>query len=81
MPSVTNEISWKVYYAERNRLFFLKKHFKNRYFWLAYIKAKVLSKRKSKSMQEIINAYLEDAKNNKQGIHSIYKPGWKYKEY
>lgn len=81
MPAVTNEISWKVYYAERNRLFFLKKHFKNRYFWLAYIKAKISSKTKSKSMQEIINAYLEDAKNNKQGIHSVYKPGWKYKEY
>lgn len=81
MPAVTNEISWKVYYAERNRLFFLKKHFNFRYFWLAYVKAKISSKRKSKSMQEIVNAYLSDAKNNVQGMHSIYKPGWKYKEY
>lgn len=73
-----NNLNWKSYYGIRNKIIFLKKHFKSRYYMVNYIKEKAKCIfRKDKRKNELINAALNDGIKNVQGIHKIYKPGWK----
>lgn len=81
--SFDGKVNWKGYYALRNRMLFLKKHFNNRYYhyeyareYSKYILRKVLKVKPIKNKQ--INVALQDSKKNIKGIHSVYKPGWKY---
>lgn len=77
-----NDVDWKGYYTIRNRMLFYKKHFKKRYYIYNYLTLlikcsikNVLGKDKVKNNQ--IRIALKDSKNDKKGIHELYKPGWK----
>lgn len=77
------EISWKSYYAIRNRILFIKKHFPKRYFIYEYYRNLIrVSIKKIKNTGDQYNTLIyeanNDAKNNIKGIHKIYRPGWKY---
>lgn len=80
---VDNEqVTWKTYYGTRNKMLFIKKHFSRKYFKFIYtwknmkcIASYILRKNDIKS--KMIKCAIEDAKNNRTGIHEIYKPGWK----
>ena len=76
-------INWKSYYSIRNKLNFYKKHFDKKYymylrlkFKLSIIARKIL--KKDKVYIELIKSAIEDEKNSKNGLHCIYKPGWKH---
>lgn len=77
---VKESIDWHYYYSARNSYFMLKRHFKKQYFfhwYLDYIKTRIhlFSNRKVDKYQVRLAALL-DAKNDKLGVHDIYKPGW-----
>lgn len=77
------EINWKSYYAIRNRMMFIEKHFSKKYFIYEYIRNLIsIFVRKIKNYRDPYNdlmySAIQDAKNYKKGIHKIYKPGWKY---
>ena len=73
-------IDWHYYYAARNSYLLLKRHFKKQYFihwYLDYIKTRIhlLTNRKVDKYRVRLAALI-DAKNDKLGIHEIYRPGW-----
>lgn len=72
------ELFWGNYYDTRNRLLMIKYNFPLRYFYiryyLGYIRDCLLCKNKVK--KEMLKVAYMDAKNNKLGLNSIYKPGW-----
>lgn len=75
-------INWKLYYAYRNMIDAYSKHFKGpcyQYFclkiWIKII-LNTLTGRKSARIT-ILQAAFADARHQKFGIHSVYKPGWK----
>lgn len=77
------EISWKSYYAIRNRILFIKKHFPKRYFIYEYYRNLIrFFIRKIKNTGDKYNTLIfeanTDGKNNIKGIHKVYRPGWKY---
>lgn len=78
----TNDgLSWKTYYGCRNYILALKRHFPNIFYTeliILIIKA-ILCPIKGKKIQEsrVRLCGIFDALRNKQGIHSVYKPGWK----
>lgn len=73
-------IDWHYYYSARNSYLMLKYHFKKQYFihWhLDYIKTKLhLLTHKKIDKYQVRLAALLDAKNDKLGIHEVYRPGW-----
>lgn len=78
----TSEVDWKGYYSIRNRMLFIKKHFSAKYYFNMYNELyfktliKDFMKKKIISNKQIRTALL-DSKNDKKGMHPIYKPGWK----
>jgi GT2 family glycosyltransferase len=79
---ISHEVDWKKYYAIRNRLLFLKKHFNIKYFIYSYIiqriKCSIKDIIKYKITENIeIKEALNDSRQNVLGLHSKYKPGWK----
>lgn len=80
-----NTVNWKSYYGLRNKLLMYKKHFPKKYFYFEYIKNIIkFNIRKliyiNDSYNNLMLEAIKDAKNNKLGLHEIYKPGWKYKK-
>lgn len=79
--NLDNSISWKTYYGVRNRLITIRKHYGNKYFIIDYIKNylkvghRMLIGRKEEAA--LLRKGIRDAKDNVQGIDSLYKPGWK----
>ncbi len=80
-----NTIDWKLYYNIRNKLDFIKNHFKKRYYIynIGLIKTKDWARRLTRCgydeiISDIKQSAIRDSKNNKFGLHSVYKPGWKY---
>jgi GT2 family glycosyltransferase len=71
-------ITWKRYYGLRNKLLMVKKHFNffvylrmcYRYFKKSFAKPQEVER-------SIYHAALCDGINNRQGLHEVYKPGWK----
>lgn len=76
-----NILSWKEYYGWRNQAYSYKKHFSKlcyNYFYYSsliklYIKI-VLKYKCEKNRMKLIA--IQDANNNKLGIHDKYRPGW-----
>ena len=70
--------TWKDYYLHRNRLFLYKSHYPKRYyrFEMLLVKLRIIKKH-NKECTKLINAAISDFKNNKMGVHEVYKPGWK----
>lgn len=80
------KITWKTYYATRNRLIFYKKHFAKRYLYYTYITqylkqiTKIIIKKiigKNYIVNKMNIKAIKDAKNDKLGLDDVYKPGWK----
>lgn len=71
-----NNITWKKYYAIRNRLLFFKKHFHKRYFYIAYLNKIIQANTNDKFIKRLILDSIRDAKREIKGLHDIYKPGW-----
>lgn len=79
---------WKDYYAVRNKLNFYKISFDKKYYMYEYYynilfknyAKKILKKvlRKNAIFNEVAIVAAKDSKKEKLGLHSIYKPGWKY---
>lgn len=73
-------IDWHYYYAARNSYLMLKRHFKIQYFFhwhLDYIKAEIhLFANRKVDKYQVRLAALRDAKNDKLGVHDVYRPGW-----
>lgn len=74
--------TWKLYYNFRNLADLYRKHFSSVCY--DYFCFKILFKikikniiGKDKSKNQMIRSAILDARNNKLGIHPIYKPGWK----
>lgn len=73
---------WRFYYAERNYYLFLKRHFSFAFYWnwtQEYLKTRIhlITGRKVPKYTVELAALL-DARNEQLGLHSLYKPGWKY---
>lgn len=79
-----NTVSWKYYYGHRNKFHFYKKYFPLTYAFIYTRKMislnmeKILNSRLVET--KIILEALKDSKNNKLGMHNIYKPGWSAKK-
>ena len=75
------ELSWKTYYGNRNRLLMIKKHYNKKYFYLECIRIKLRAMKKKIQKQHVYHDVLcksiKDAKTNKKGLDEVYKPGWK----
>lgn len=81
-----NNVTWKKYYATRNRLIFYKKHFSKRHYYYIYITqylkqivVKVIKKAIGKNyvVNEMKIKAIKDVKKDKLGLDNLYKPGWK----
>lgn len=78
----TNDgLSWKSYYGCRNYILTLKRHFPDVFYTelIIMILKAILCPLKGKKLLEskVRLCGIFDALRNKQGVHSIYKPGWK----
>ena len=78
-----DHINWKLYYGFRNRIISYKKHFSIKYYYYEYVRyltkaviGKIINK--NDKYNDLLIAVLKDSKNDKTGIHNIYKPGWVY---
>lgn len=75
------KIDWHNYYSARNSYIILKRHFPKQFViqWcLDYVKTIAhLIFRYKVGKYKLRLAALEDARNEKLGIHKIYRPGWK----
>lgn len=74
--------TWKLYYNFRNYADLLRKHFsKTSYkFFCSSVVLKTHLKdilRIDTQKNIVIRNAIKDAKNNKLGVHDVYKPGWK----
>lgn len=76
-------INWKNYYGSRNKLLMYKKHFPMRYFYFEYTK-NILKYNLRKLIyrndpyNDLMLEATKDARDNKLGLHKVYRPGWKY---
>lgn len=70
--------TWKTYYLHRNCLFLYKYHFPKRFLLVEefLIKLRIIKKH-NKECTKLLNTAISDFKNNKLGVHEVYKPGWK----
>ena len=78
---------WKDYYSIRNKLNFYKVSFEKKYYIYEYYNVliknyikKIIKKilRKNAKYNEVAIIAAKDSKKETLGLHSIYKPGWKY---
>ena len=75
-------VTWKSYYALRNRLDCFRRHFGLRYFYMEYIltQAKLLAKRllgRSSAHDTLTKRALHDAIHRLSGPVAPYLPGWR----
>lgn len=81
-PGVTSDVlSWKKYYAVRNKVYSYKKHFGKRYAFVmsVFYRSKAFLmwfKKKNKNEYLIVKKALKDAKSGKLGVDQVYVPGW-----
>lgn len=82
-PGVEADIlSWKKYYAVRNKIYSYRKHFELRYsvmlscFYCAKAFVKMVCKRDVREWQ-IVNKAVKDGNKGKLGVDMQYAPGWK----
>ena len=79
IPKKYKEINWGRFYSTRNKLYLIKNNFNIYYyivwFLLGYIRDCIFEK--NKTLRSLNKEAYRDVKNNKKGIHQIYKPGWK----
>lgn len=70
------DVSWKKYYAIRNKLYSYKKHFSvfQYYVLKTYY---ILKNLRNKQLKNMTFKAVKDANKGKLGIDSVYKPGWK----
>ena len=76
-----DKISWKNYYAYRNKLYFIKNNFSFRY--VAFEKILIylrIIKKHNKECTKLILQAIKDFDNNKLGINDVYNPSWKLKK-
>ncbi len=75
---VKNEVSWRDYYASRNVVMMYKWHFDKYSMWMRILRrfAMVCISFNLKKIKVTIIA-IKDGLNEKKGLHSVYKPGWK----
>lgn len=82
-PGVTADVlSWKKFYAVRNKVYSYKKHFGRRYaciISLFYRGKAFIKMMKTKDVREyyLVCAALTDGNRGKLGVDEIYRPGWK----
>ena len=80
---IDNKTSWKDYYVLRNSADYLKKHYSKRhYYWyllVQYVKKCTflanIYKQRTPAQKRMFKIAIKDSRNNKLGIHPIYKPG------
>ena len=81
-PKKYQELFWGNYYDTRNRLLMIKYNFPLKYYYtryyLGYVRDCILCTNNIK--KNLMRAAYKDAKNDKMGIHDIYRPGWKIKK-
>lgn len=71
-------VSWKMYYGYRNELVMVKLHGSKHHYVLRKIVIAMKGVLDSNPDHfKISKAAIKDAKNNKLGVHEIYRPGWK----
>ncbi|WEV56574.1 glycosyltransferase [Ligilactobacillus acidipiscis] len=80
-PYAPNTVNWGKYYRRRNELLMLKRNFPKRYFYIRFIRGYIgecsFISRLPKELKIMLRAAYKDAWKGKEGIHSVYKPGWK----
>lgn len=85
VENLENNVTWKTYYGERNRLMMIKKHYGFRYFIFEYYRVmlivfkKIIMGKKTEAM--LLKKSIEDSRKNIQGIDNVYKPGWSINAY
>ncbi len=83
MAPQSTELSWKVYYGRRNRLLTLKWHFPTRCYLYELCRtikcafADMIHKGQRRVRGKLLLCAVKDAFFERQGIHPIYRPGWK----
>ena len=77
--NVDNSVyTWKTYYLHRNCLFLYKYHFPKRFLYVEMFLIKLrIIKKHNRECTKLLNTAIKDFKNNKLGVHELYKPGWK----
>ena len=75
--SDTKEVSWRDYYETRNRLWICKNHSGIISFAIRIVLRRLTTLRSGSRLKlHIFNVAIEDAKNDRLGIHEEYKTGW-----
>lgn len=80
------EVTWKRYYEIRNKYYTYQSNFAPRYCRYYYLSTylkysiKKLFKLRSKDELEMYRCALHDIRHNITGKHTIFKPGWVYKD-
>ncbi len=79
------EFGWKSYYAFRNLGDIHKKYFEKKYYRYYIVRSIAQSYyysvlERSMKIGKMIRCAIKDCRNNKLGMHEIYKPGWKVKK-
>lgn len=77
-------VNWKLYYGIRNSIDFVRRNFEKQYYYTYriyfrfkyYIMTTLLWKNK-RAGYKLINCAIKDAKHQKLGIDTVYRPGWK----
>ncbi len=80
VPAVPNEITWKTFYGERNRMLMFKKHHYPTYLYRVFkclLYAAGLQKGTNRVMRLLKWRAVCAAALNRQGVHEAYKPGQK----
>lgn len=77
-------VNWKLYYGIRNSIDFVRRSFPKRYYYsykiyfrIKYYTMTTLLWKNKLEGYKLINYAIKDAKKEKLGIDSKYKPGWK----
>ena len=77
----SNNLTWKDYYGQRNRLDMIRRNFPLYLYitQLIFQKIKVysLKLRHKKESAVLLSAAISDCQCGKFGVHPVYKPGWK----
>lgn len=83
MPPQNNSLNWKVYYGRRNRLLTIKWNFPAKCYRFELLRltkwafADLLHKGERRIHGKLLLCAVKDALFEKQGLHSLYRPGWK----
>lgn len=85
VDAIDGGVTWKNYYGIRNSFDIYRRYFSRKSYYyckIRLLKTMLFGKKRiaNKELRKMIVCALRDSKNERFGLHSVYKPGWNTKK-